>query len=146
MTVIGPDVRSIMIRWCQLHPDLVPLLGGRVFRRLPSVKSLPAMTVQRVGGGERSGTLQWIHDPLLQFDVFAEAADDVLCAEIAREVCAVLSAEFAGVVVTSVGSVVVSAVDLGGVNESWDETSGDARCRFDAALVVHPVDDALSSQ
>lgn len=138
--IVAPDGRTLLIRWGQQHPTMIPLVAGRVMRRLPAGKTWPTITVQRIGGGERHGTMHWIHDPLLQVDV--RDTNDVRAGNIANTFYALIADEFHGGIVTDVARAVIASVEMGGIHEGWDPDSKEiALVSFDVQLTLRPHDD-----
>lgn len=140
--IVAPDALTLLISWLQQHPSATALINGRVYRRLPGEKTYPCVLVQRIGGGVRAGTMHWLHDPLLQVDVYDAADRAVRCERTAATLYALIGQEFRGVISTPDEQAVVSGATLGGLHVGWEPDAKSAeitRARFDVALTLHPL-------
>lgn len=55
MAVIVPDFLSDARHWLRRHPDLQPLVGARVFFRIPDSATFPLQRIYRMGGAMQQG-------------------------------------------------------------------------------------------
>lgn len=76
MTVIVPDFLSDARYWLRRQSDLVPLVDGRVFFRIPPNAIFPLQRIYRSGGGMRqSGGGTPIQDIMLSIECWGAAPD-----------------------------------------------------------------------
>lgn len=97
------------------------------------------MRVSRVAGGAVHGHQDWLHDPLLQFDIGGGTLDESAAHEVAVTVSSLLERRLRGVIDVGGFSAVVTGVEVGSIHEGFDPTDEDlAVARLDARVWLRP--------
>lgn len=67
--IVFPDVLGDVRAWLRAHPDLTPLVNGRVFFRIPETASFPLIRIYQAGGAVQPGDAP-VQDVRLAFDIW----------------------------------------------------------------------------
>ncbi len=133
--IIPEDWVGFAAMWLRGRAELAS--NNRIYaHRLPATKTYPLGRVSRIGGGVRTGTMSWVHDPLIQFDFWSMDTTAYAWADIAA---ALMDQEFHGLLTVAAKSVVVSHAAVGGVTNGYDPEVGSlAHATFTVRLTGHP--------
>ncbi len=135
--IVPEDWAGFASLWLRGRAEITS--GNRIYPyRLPATKTYPLGRVSRVGGGLRTGTMSWVHDPMLQFDFWSKDNTDAY--EWADTAAALMDQEFHGLLTLGAKSVVISHASVGGVRHGFDPEVGSlAHADFTVRLTGHPV-------
>jgi hypothetical protein len=135
--VLLPDVERLLSSWLRTQPELVDLVGQRVYTVLPDAKTFPLVRLVRIGGADALSVPLVLDEPHVQFDVWGGPKAQAL--EVANTVRGLLSARLLG----SHTEGVVQNVRFGGLVYLPDDDFQPAKPRYTFDVTVrtraHPL-------
>lgn len=131
---VYPDTLGDVRTWLRAHQWVQPLVGGRVFFRLPDSPTFPCVRIYDAGTTQQPGEVP-IVDTQVGIDVWGGAYADVVA--ITRAIAAACHMLAAGTLIGS--TTVVLNADPGTVVDSPDPDTGQPRKVLTATFTVRAV-------